>query len=114
MLKLWKDIDTPPSAHYHITLRLTELSIQVYYINYIFYIFQHLQYSGKLISLNLYLNLVDCFIGMVSENMDSSENNMREEKLHSDPTLQKIHVTENDELLVSMMNDRIDAKGNFW
>ena len=51
---------------------------------------------------------------MVSANMDSSGNNLREEKQHFDPTLQKIHVTENDEMLVSMMNDRIDAKGNFW
>ena len=51
---------------------------------------------------------------MVSENMDSSENNMREEKLHSEPTSPKIDVTENDKMLLSMMNDRIDAKGNFW
>ena len=43
LLKLWKDIDTQPSAHYHITLRLTELSIQVFYINYILYMIQHLQ-----------------------------------------------------------------------
>ena len=51
---------------------------------------------------------------MVSENMDSSGNNLREERQHSDTTLQKIHVTDNDEMLVSMMNDRLDTKGNFW
>ena len=49
---------------------------------------------------------------MVSENMDRSGNNMREGKQHSDPTLPKSHVTENDEMLVSMTNDRIEAKGN--
>ena len=51
---------------------------------------------------------------MVSENMDSSGNSLREEKQHSEPTLRKIHVTENDEMLVSMMNDRLNTKGNFW
>ena len=51
---------------------------------------------------------------MVSENMDSSDNNMRKEKLHSEPTLPKTDATENDEMLLSLINDRIDAKGNFW
>ena len=51
---------------------------------------------------------------MVSKNMDSSKHNIREEKLHSDPTLPKNDVTENDEMLVSMMNDILDTKGNFW
>ena len=50
---------------------------------------------------------------MVSENMGSRVNNLREEKQHSDLTSPKIHVTENDEMLVSMTNDRIEAKGNF-